>query len=66
MRESGFIVTRRQRVGSMLANSAGLGDCAEVYLDRADAEQARECMSCPRDWDVIEVVVEPSFTLVSR
>jgi hypothetical protein len=57
MSETGFLVTRRKRVGTMLANSAGLGDCAEVYYTHADAEQARECMTCPRDWDVVEVIV---------
>lgn len=56
-RNRGWMVVRRQRRGTMLANAEGIGDDALVYVAYEDAEFSRGCMSCPRDWDVIEVEV---------
>lgn len=53
--EAGWICVRRQRVGGLIANGVGVGECIEVYAARADAEEWQKTMTMPKDWDVVSV-----------
>lgn len=57
MTDRAWLVVRRVRVGSMLANAIGGDGEAILLLDRDDAEEWRASMRTPRDWDILRVTV---------
>jgi len=53
----GYVVVRRQRVGTLLANAMEGFGAALIFPTPEEAEEERGGLSFPNDWDVLRVEV---------